>query len=137
MADDDELTLEPTDGKKKKRRQTPQEKLASSSATVRLEGLFQIEFEKRWGFAYVLNEARDRTLLKKLIDAWGEPATAAIIPEFFTTTDPQITRCRFYNVPDFSYWAPKLRMAQRGGDLHERTQANVHEITKAMGPRKP
>lgn len=120
-------------GERRRKRTSPQEKLASSNATVRVEGHFQIAFENRWGFSPMLKEARDRKLLKKYIEQWGEDVTVRLIHRFFLSTDPRITACRFYDVADFAYWAPTLRLAEQGNDVSRQTAANVHEISKAMG----
>lgn len=145
MADDkdDELVLHAPEGKvrPRRKRQTVDDRLQSKTMSNRLLGHFMVGYERKWGFPYPVSvaEPRDLSILKKLGAEWGEPAVAATIDLFFTTTDPKVTGREFnglYNVPNFLYWAPRLRMSAAGGDLTEKTASNVHEITKAMGPRK-
>lgn len=119
---------------------TPEQKvkMQSSPPSIRLEGLFEIEHRKKWGFLPIIKQGRDRKLLKDLAEQWGEKVTAKIIVAFFNSTDPQIRRCRFFNVPDFAYWAPNIRlsMSRRNGaavGMNEKTASNAHEIAKAMG----
>lgn len=137
----DELTLRPPEGKIRKKRKpmTVDDRLASPTLSQRLLGRFMVRYHKKWGFPYAVSvaEVRDLGILKKLGEEWGEEATGETIDGFFESTDPQVRKCRFYNVPDFLYWAPKIRMAKTlGGDLAEKTAGNVHEITKAMGRKK-
>jgi hypothetical protein len=138
MADqDNELQLSAPGGTVRKSRKpvTIEQRLKSPALSMRLLGAFMLAYEKRWGFPYAVTvaEPRDLAIMKKLGAEWGEEAVASTVGLFFTSTDPQVQRCRFYNVPDFLYWAPKLRMAQSGGAVHEKTLGNVHEISKAMG----
>lgn len=155
---DDEFELsaaEPTKPKRKKKKETgdgggqeikvkrkastPEEKAKSESAVVRVEGYYQIAFKNRWGFPVILREARDRAILKLLIEQWDEKAVKRTIDEYMNSTDPEVRRSRFYNIPDFGYWAPKLRMQLAGGGvmMHDRTASNAHEVMKAMGRGRP
>lgn len=137
---DDELVLRAPEGKVRKKRKlmTVEDRLKSPTLSQRLLGKFMVDYHTRWGFPYAVSvaEVRDLGILKKLGAEWGEDAVSETIKLFFTSTDPQVRRCRFYNVPDFLYWAPKLRMAQSGGDIADKTASNIHEVSKAMG-RKP
>lgn len=137
---DDELVLRAPEGKLRPRRKATslEDRLKSKALSMRLLGKFMIAYEKRWGFPYAVTvaERRDLSILKKLGEEWGEDAVTETFDLFFTSTDPQVRRSRFYNVPDFLYWAPRLRMASRNGDVHDKTASNIHEISKAMG-RKP
>lgn len=129
MADEDELIL-----RSKQPKPTKPRRQVSDGSTVRVEQAFKSAFEQRWGFPLICNPGRDRKLLKGLIGQWGEAETAVLIPLFFATTDPEIRRCRFYNIPDFAYWSLKLRRIHgNGAGLQGRTAENVHEIAKAMG----
>lgn len=120
---------------------TPAEKIDSGSPTIRAEGAFQIAFESGWGFPVILNEIRDRTILKKLIDQIGEQAVLDLIPVFIRASqpvtrggDPVVSRCRFANIPDFCYHAQYLlKKARSGPTLSDRTAENVAEAMKATG----
>lgn len=130
----DDLTLSPDAPRRARKRSGD---ASTPAPSVRLEQQFKAEFERCWGFPPIMNPPRDRKLLKTLVDQWDEAIVSALIPFFFTTTDPEVRRSRFYNVPDFYYWAPKLRRLQNGsGPVHERTAANINEIAKAMGRDK-
>lgn len=144
MPDDDELVLRPQEVKTQKPRRAKAPKkpkaLEDYSPTYRAELAFKAAFEERFKFpmaGVMFKMARDRKLLKDTIAEEGEAGTIALIQLFFRCTDPQIKRCRFYNVPDFRYWAPRLKLLSSGNhtDMHERTASNVHEISKAMGRR--
>ena len=153
---DDELILQPSNGARPRKKrtpiaqQTPQDKLKSGSAVVRLEGRFQIAYESQWGFPVILNYGRDRTLLKKLVEQLGagdekkgEELTASLMTDFFEAVqpvgkggDPVVSKCRYSNVQDFAYHAPQLLLKRaRGPQLQDRTAKNIHEIRKAMGER--
>lgn len=111
-------------------------KATSDGSTIRVEEAFKAAYEKRWGFTLMMNPPRDRRTLKRLIGAWGEDAIMALIDFFFTTTDPQITRVRDYNVPNFEHWAPYMRRMMNGHGpraVHERTAETLREIRKATG----
>lgn len=148
MADDDLLGATNGNGKlrkapKKRAQVTPEEKLRSGSPVVRLEGAFQLAFERTWGFPVIINYGRDRKLLQDLVDQLGEEGVAALIPRFFAAVvpvqkggDPVVSRCRASDIADFKYHVPHLRMkAARGaaGDMSERTAANVDAAMKATG----
>ena len=145
----DDLDLQPSDGARVKKRkpraeQTPQEKIASSSPVVRTEGAFQMAYQETWRIPVVLNHARDRAILKRLIDQLGEDLVRSLIPDFFRAVvppakggDPIVSRSRWSNVMDFGYHAQYLLLKrQRGATPTERTANNVAEITKAMGKGK-
>lgn len=148
LVDVTELVLQPTEGKVRKKRKslgemTVDERLKSPTLSQRLLGQFMLHYERRWGFPYflVLNPKTkaptlDLKILGDLGEQWGEQVVIELIVLFFTTTDPQVRRCRSYNTKDFQYWAPKLRMSQHGGDVADKTASNIHEVSKAMG-RKP
>ena len=120
--------------KPKRKKQTPEDKLKSKTVSVRLEGFYEIEFRKKFGFPLIVREARDRKILNDFEEQWGEKAVKATMVGYLTSTDPQVRRSRFYNIPDFAYWAERVRMqAATGGDLHERTASNANEVLKAMG----
>lgn len=147
----EELRLTPSTGRRRKRaHQTPQQKLDSSSPVVRLEGAFQIAYEALWGFPVILNPARDRTILKDMIEqlgsgdeAVGEKVVASLIPKFFSAVrpvqhggDPVVSKSRYSNVMDFRYHAQHLMLLEKRGPLlADRTASNVDEVSKAMGRR--
>lgn len=150
---DDELILQPpSTTRKKATKKSPEDKLKSPSVSVRLEARFQIAFARRYGFPVILSEGRDRALLNKMVEQWGEgdeatgeAAVGRTMDEFFAATMPggrgyhEIKRLRWHNIPDFFNGAQILRRLNGSGpvgDLHERTSSNVHEVMKAMG-KKP
>ena len=109
----------------------------TAAPSVRLEQAFIKAFTERWGFAPIIRQARDRKLLNDLVAAWGEADVLKLIPVFFTTTLPLVRRCRYYNIPDFVYCAPHIRLAlsNRKADVHPRTADNIHEALKALGQK--
>ena len=144
---DEELTLEPT-GKKPRRkaaprtRRTPAERMASDNPVERVFGAFEQAFQARYHFPVIVSDARDRSILKRLVEQWGEADVLALVDQFFSATRPggrgyqEIRRLRWHNVADFSNGAQILRRlngAGPGGDLHERTASNVDEVAKALG----
>jgi len=138
----DELTLEPPGGKRKRKVPTPQEKLDSGSPTVRLEGAFQLAYEKQWGFPYFqTSPAEDRKHLAQMHAQLGEETACGLIAEFFAAVrpvaqggDPVVSRCRHSNVRDFAFHAQYLLLRRkRGAALADRTADNVSEIMKATG----
>ena len=140
MTDDDELILRPKEPTARRQRTAKAPTaIEDLSPTVRIEMAFKLAFERRFGFpmAGVMYKApRDRKLLKDIIAQEGESGTLALVHAFFGTTDPQIRyKARCYNVPDFSFFAPRLKLLQHGKDahVHERTASNRDEIRKAMG----
>lgn len=145
LVDVTELVLQPTEGKVRKPRKqlTHAEKVAqmqaSKSMSMRLLGAWCTQYEhtrntvKRWGFPYSLHaQTRDLAILKKMGEDWGEDETLAVMRAFFATTDPRIMRTN-YEMTDFRFHAARLRMAQAGGEMHDKTASNIHEISKAMG----
>ena len=60
----------------------------------------------------------------------------SIIPEFFVSRDPQVTRLN-YTVPDLKRVAQRLLLnrSRRIGTTHARTEANMAEAAKAMGKK--
>lgn len=119
---------------------TVAERLASKVLSQRLLGHFMTHYARKWGHPYYLvldpktkSPRRDLKILGDFGDQWGEAATVRTIETFFTTTDPLVTRCRSYNTVDFQYHAPRLRQAQAGGGISDKTANNIHEISKAMG----
>lgn len=141
LTDVTDLVLQPTpaEGKVRKPRKqlTHAEKvaqmLASKSMSMRLLGKWCTRYGGKWPFPYSLHaQTRDLTILKKMAEDWGEPDTASTIDLFFDSQDPRVTRTN-YEVTDFRNHAARLRMAQAGGGINEKTQSNIHEISKAMG----
>ena len=146
---DDDLTLEsPPNGDRrhKKRkpavRQTPEQKLQSSSLTMRLEGAFEIGYATTWGIPYFqTSPAEDRKHLKAIGDQLGEDGGMALITAFFHAVvpvtkggDPVVSRSRFSNIRDLSYHTQYLLLQRsRGPKIADRTSDNLHEATKAMG----
>jgi hypothetical protein len=115
----------------------------SNSPVVRVEAKFVRLHEKRYGFKPIVSYGRDRSLLKKLIEQWGEEATSEMVDAFFAATWPggigyqEIRRMRWHNIQDFYQGAQIIRrLQQSGGELQDRSAANAHEIAKAMG-KKP
>jgi len=142
MADNDELVLHAPEGKLRPRRkqlthaEKVQQMLQSKAASMRMLGAFCVAHARKWPFPYSLHAMpRDLKILKQLADSWGEEAVVDTIKLFFASTDPRVKNSN-YAVTDFQYHAPRLRMAQAGGDVAEKTASNIHEISKAMG-RKP
>lgn len=142
MADNEELELVAPQGnvrpgrKKLTHAEQVAQMLASKTMSMRLLGAWCVAYQERWGFPYSLHaKPRDLGILKKLGESWDEQPTVDTIRTFFTTTDPRVTRTN-YAVTDFQYHAARLRMAQAGADINDKTASNIHEISKAMG-RKP
>jgi len=125
-----DLELQPGACERKRKKKAPK----PPTVSVRLETLFQSAYQERWGHPYLVKPGRDRKILNDLVATWGEEIVADLIDFFFKTTDPEVKRSRSYNVPDFLYWAPKLRRLRDGrGALSAKTARNVDEISKAMG----
>lgn len=148
LVDVTELVLQPTpEGKVRKPRKslgdmTIEERIASGTMSMRLLGHYMKHYVARWGFPPFLvldpktkSPRRDLKIFGDFGRQWGEAVVLDLLQEFFTTTDPRITRSN-YMATDFQYHAPRLRMARAGGDVHDKTASNIHEISKAMG-RKP
>jgi hypothetical protein len=123
-------------------RQTPGQKCQSANATVRVEGAFQIAYERTWGVRYFQqNIPRDRAYLKGLIDTYGEPVVLTLIESFFLAVrpigrggDPVVSRARHADIADFRHHVPYLVLQpQRGPRVTARTAENLHECAKAMG----
>jgi len=139
---DEELELVAPEGKVRPKRKAlthaeqVAQMLASTTESMQALGAFCVAWEGKWPFPYSLHaKTRDLGILKKLCESWGLQAVVDTIRLFFTTTDPRVTRTN-YAVTDFQYHAARLRMAQAGGDINDKTAGNIHEISKAMG-RKP
>lgn len=138
----DELVLEPTDPKRRRKRQTPADKLKSPSLTVRLEGVFEAEYEQCWKIPYFqTTPGEDRKKLKQLGEQLGEAGAVALIREFFVAVrpvtqggDPVVSRCRFSNVRDLSFQTQYLLLQRsRGPQLSDRTATNIAEVARATG----
>lgn len=119
---------------------TVEERLASKVPSQKLLGHFMTHYQRKWGHPYYLvldpktkSPRRDLKILGDFAAQWGYDDTLQVIVTFFTTTDPLVTRCRSYNTVDFQYHAPRLRQAQVGGGISDKTASNIHEISKAMG----
>lgn len=144
---DFDLTSPPAEGVVRKPRKTlgdmtVDERLASKSLSQRLLGHFMQHYERKWNHPYFLvldsktkSPRRDLRILGDLGGQWGEEVVVDLIELFFATTDPRVTRSN-YATTDFQFHAPRLRHAQAGGDISDKTAGNIHEISKAMG-RKP
>jgi hypothetical protein len=79
--------------------------------------------EMAWG--------RDGALAKRMIATWGEKDVLALVKQFFTTTDPRITRTS-YKFIDFYNTAQHLML--RGRRISDRRTAdNVDAAMRAMG----
>lgn len=115
---------------------------SAGSATERLLGLFQLEFQRAWGFPVRIEAARDRALLKRMHEQWGEETVSGLVPEFLRAAapvhqggDPVVSRCRAADVRDFYHHAPYLLLQRvRGPQLDRTTASNLHELFKAMRP---
>lgn len=113
----------------------------SPSPVVRVEQHFVRLHTERYGFPPIVSYGRDRALLKKLVDQWGEEPTCRMVETFFAATRAgglgysEIKRLRWHNIQDFYTGAQILRRLQQTGDTQERTASNAHEIAKAMGKR--
>lgn len=108
------------------------------SATGRAEHAFREEFrEAHPGVPLLFREGRDRKILADLLRlAQDEDLVVGwLIPEFFRTQDPAITRfIRNYDVRDLAFVAQRLLLKRSGRkQLHPRTAENLHEARKAMG----
>ncbi len=110
----------------------------SDGSTARAEEAFKAAFARRFpGVKQLWSYGRDRKLLKDLITQTDEYTVVdELIPEFFTTTDPQVTRLQ-YRVTDLAYVAQRLLLnrSRRGKQLHPRTAENINEAQKAMGKK--
>lgn len=118
-----------------KKRATP----PPSSATVRAEDAFKAAFSQRWTDTPLIygNIGRNRAILKRLVEQLGEDTVVTVlIPEFFTSTDPQVVRLQ-YTVPDLERVAQRLLINRNGRErkLHPRTAENLAEAKKATGKK--
>ena len=141
---DFDLTSPPVEGVVRKPRKalgdmTVEERLASKSLSQQLLGHYMTHYERKWGHPYFLvldsktkSPRRDLRILGDLGAQWGKEVVVQLIELFFTTTDPRVTRTS-YATTDFQFHAPRLRHAQAGGDISEKTMSNIHEAAKAMG----
>lgn len=122
-----------------RRKREEGEAVESQSPTVRIEQEFIRQHESRYGFPPIVSYGRDRGLLKKLIEQWGEDAVRDLVGAFFAATRPgglgysEIRRLRWHNIQDFYTGAQIIRRLQQAGDVQDRTAANAHEAAKAMG----
>jgi hypothetical protein len=101
---------------------------------TRLEGRYTELFEARWGFKPRRNYGRERKELGELErqEGWGEAAVAALLPVFFRTVDPRVTRSD-YSLSEFCRCAQFLRQLPKRVQLDERTSANVAAAERAIG----
>lgn len=147
MPDDDQFLQAPTATKGRRKtvaKKTPEDKLRSESATVRLEGHFEIGYQLTWNFPYYqTSPAEDRGHLKRMHEKLGEETAHWLIDEFFAAVvpvakggDPIVSKSRHSNVRDLSYHVPHLLTRRQRGTLSDKTASNVHEIAKAMGRAK-
>lgn len=109
------------------------------NTTIRAEDAFKAAFAVRFKDTPVLygNIGRNRAILKRLVAQVGiELVVDVLIPEFFASTDPQVTRLQ-YTVPDLERVAQRLLINrnQKAKPLHQRTAENVAEAKKATGKR--
>lgn len=144
----DELILEPSDGRTRRRTAKAKLKLVdkqSSSPTMRLEAAFRAAYEETWKFPYYqTSPIEDRTHLKRMIEQLGEELATSLVADFFKAVvevhkggDPIVSRSRSSSIRDFNYHAPYLLLQRRRGPkLADRTAENVFEIAKAMGRTK-
>jgi len=141
----DELILEPSDGRKRRRVAKAKLKLVdkpSSSPTMRLEAAFRTAYEETWKFPYYqTSPIEDRTHLKRMIEQIGEETATSLLTDFFKAVvpvaeggDPVVSRSRCSSIRDFNYHAQYLLLQRRRGPkLADRTAENVAEVLKAMG----
>ena len=142
--DDNDLTLQPPDGKRRARRppakKTPEEKLASDSLTVRLEGYFQIGYQRTWSVPYYQTSvAEDRGHFKRMGEQLGEEMARALIDDFMLAVrpvskggDPKL-QLRYPNVRALNTSVQYLLTRRRDTPMSERTASNVHELRRATG----
>jgi hypothetical protein len=121
--------------------ETPQKRVKAppDNSTVRAEDAFKAAFSRRWTDTPLIygNIGRNRAILKRLVEQLGEETVVqTLIPEFFTSTDPQVVRLQ-YTVPDLERVAQRLLINRNSRErkLHPRTQANVDEAQKATGKK--
>lgn len=149
----DELTLEPTDPKGRRKRAIKKPKSVEDlTPTVRVEQAFKDFFLKRYGCPIdgpgvgdlFYKPARDRKILKDLIANVGEQEAIALAHDFFFrfASDRHI---RFYtrrgNVQDFQSCLARLFLLRNGHmneshDHVDRVASNDAEIDRARRPRR-
>lgn len=126
---------------------------SKTSAVVRLEGEFQIEYQKTWHVPVIMNYGRDRKALRELIDQLGEgneergeQIVRGLIRKFFDAVrpiheggDPVVSRSRYSNISDFRYHAQYLLLKEQRGATNAMPQKSVETlsaIASAMGRKK-
>lgn len=114
-------------------------KAETDGSTARVEEAFKAAFAKRFpDVKQMWSYGRDRKILKGLVAQLDEETVATeLIPEFFATADPQVTRLN-YTVPDLQRVAQRLLLnrSRKGKALHPRTAENVAEARKATGDKE-
>lgn len=72
---------------------------------------------------------------KVLLGTWGEDVLIGLVDEFFSTTDPRVTRSD-YSVAAFLNSVQYLRVRRTGKQVvDERTAHNVDVVARATGRR--
>jgi hypothetical protein len=106
---------------------------------VRLEGRYEIEHERVFGFRPALvAPARDRKRLLDLLATWDEDEIARLMPRFLRRAKGGEGRLadlaiRSTSLTDFVFWCPRLRLQESRREVAPRTAENLTEAAKAMG----
>ena len=109
----------------------------TDGSTVRVEHHFIEAWKATWpGVPLVdYHTARDRKILKGLVEKLGEEGTTALIDDFFKAvlTDPVVSRVNNPNVPSLAYHAQHLLLRKARRRPAQRTAEHLEEAKKAMG----
>lgn len=105
------------------------------SAVPKVIERYHERFLSRFGFKPKISGGRDGKHVKELVAAWGATAVLGLVDEFFSTTDPKVTRSD-YSLQAFYTLAQGLMIASAVGKPDQRSAEIMDAVSRARGSQR-